>query len=385
MVKRILSIASILALGFTARSQVSSTDLSYFPHSIGDTWTYKVSVDNGSSGPVFSHYSTTTVDKDSIFATGKRYYHYGYRYVRIDSLDGRVYIIDGNSGGCPDPYERELLNVTVDTSQAYNVCHTQLEQWVVSSTDSRAGLLDVTRHQRIWDDGMWSYIIYAQGIGISYSIGTGTGGMEIRELIHAVIGGHVYWPVEYRSIEASPIGVKQILLRWITVNEVNNAGFYMDRRIEGEDEWRRIGFVPSRPEGDGGYSYLDALDISLIPGAKIQYRLAQQDFDGALSYSPTVRVDYNPAIADTPMLRVFPNPATYHATIAWDVRPHSNVAISVSDQLGRIVWSAVMTANSDRITWDCRRGDGTAVPPGVYLVRVHDGRSPAFVRMIVAP
>jgi hypothetical protein len=387
METRILTIAFILAFGFTARSQVSSTDLSYFPHSIGDTWTYKVSVDKGTgSGPVFSHYSTTTIDKDSLFASGKRYYHYDNWYVRIDSLDGRVYIFDGySSGACPDPYEWELMNVTVDTCQAYSVCHTPLQRWEVSSRDSRAGLLDITRHQRIWDDGMWHYIIYAQGIGISYSEGAAMGGRMISELIHAVIGGREYWPVEYRSIEAFSIGEKKFLLRWVTINEVNNAGFHVDRRIDGEAEWRRLGFVPSRPQGDGEYRYLDALDIPLIPGAKIQYRLVQQDFDGTLSYAPAVSVVHDPVVASSPMLRVYPNPARDQANIVWDVRHHSNTTIFISDRLGRIVWNAVMPANSDRIVWNCRRDDGTAVPPGVYLVCVNDGISPTFGRIIVAP
>lgn len=133
MITRIVSIAFVLVFGFTARSQVSSTELSYFPHSIGDTWTYKVSVDNGVSGPVFSHYSTTTVDRDSVFATGKRYYHYGVSWVRIDSLDGRVYVFDGNYGGCPDPYEKEVMNVTVDTSQEYTACQSLFDRWEVTS------------------------------------------------------------------------------------------------------------------------------------------------------------------------------------------------------------------------------------------------------------
>jgi hypothetical protein len=384
MITRIVSIAFVLVFGFTARSQVSSTELSYFPHSIGDTWTYKVSVDNGVSGPVFSHYRTITVDRDTIFATGKRYYHFWSQWTRIDSLDGRVYVFDGNYGGCPDPYEKEVMNVTVDTSQDYTACQSLFDRWEVTSSDARAGLLHVTRHQRTW--GTYTgWFVYAQGIGISYSATTGTGGRIIRELVHAVIGGQTYWPVEYRSIEASPIDENHVQLRWVTINEVNNAGFHIERRIDGKEEWKTIGFVPSRPEGDGEYIYRDAVAFALLPTARIEYRLVQQDYDGTLSYSPTISVDANPAIADRPVLRVFPNPATDHATIFWNTRSESPVMVTITDLLGRVIWNAAIPAHSNRITWNCRRSDGTAVSPGIYLAGVRDGATSTFVRMIVTP
>ena len=384
MITRIVSIAFVLVFGFTARSQVSSTELSYFPHSIGDTWTYKVSVDNGVSGPVFSHYSTTTVDRDSVFATGKRYYHYGVSWVRIDSLDGRVYVFDGNYGGCPDPYEKEVMNVTVDTSQEYTACQSLFDRWEVTSSDARAGLLYVTRHQRTWGTYNGCHV-YAQGIGISYSATAGTGGLIIRELVHAVIGGQTYWPVEYRSIEASPIDGNHVRLRRVTSNEVNNVGFHIERRIDGKEEWKTIGFVPSRPEGDGEYTYRDALEIPLRSVARIEYRLVQQDYDGTLSYSATISIYAGPAIADSPELHVFPNPATDHATIFWNTRSESPVMVSITDLLGRVIWNAAIPANSNRITWNCRRSDGKAVSPGIHLAGVRDGATSTYVRMIVTP
>jgi hypothetical protein len=90
-------------------------------------------------------------------------YHYGQREAilsylwgnvptRIDSLTGIVYQYKGGSSDCPDSTEIEYVNLTIDSTSSYTLCHGWEWEYYVATTDvpEQAGLLDVDRKQRVW-------------------------------------------------------------------------------------------------------------------------------------------------------------------------------------------------------------------------------------------
>ncbi|OAV44077.1 reprolysin-like metallopeptidase [Lewinella sp. 4G2] len=96
---------------------------------------------------------------------------------------------------------------------------------------------------------------------------------------------------------------KAIELAWATEDEVDNEGFYIERRgaaAGAGEEWQAIGFVAAGRE----YAFRDE---TALPNTDYLYRLRQVDFDGTISYSPIEAARYGEGAAAS--LAVFPNPS----------------------------------------------------------------------------
>lgn len=97
-------------------------------------------------------------------------------------------------------------------------------------------------------------------------------------------------PIELVEFNAVAEGAK-LHLNWATASESNNSGFYMEASRD-MDRYERVGFV----QGAGNSSVYRYYNTSVeLPAAGLWYvRLAQQDYNGALSYSPVVAVEVSP-------------------------------------------------------------------------------------------
>lgn len=113
-------------------------------------------------------------------------------------------------------------------------------------------------------------------------------------------------PVSYLSFKVEKYN-ESASLEWTTAAEKENAGFYVERRAEGESKFATIGYtVSGHAVGNGGghtYRYIDPK----IPSGRIFYRLRQVDWDGTTSYSEVVTVSNNQSAALK--LLTYPNPS----------------------------------------------------------------------------
>lgn len=112
-------------------------------------------------------------------------------------------------------------------------------------------------------------------------------------------------PVDLIAFSGRQLADGNIQLNWTTVNEVDNAGFHIQRSFRGDD-WEAIGFVPGKGtyEAPTQYQFLDDLP-PFYPHA--YYRLQQVDFDGATEYSPVIAVSLELRGNDK-FLQFYPNP-----------------------------------------------------------------------------
>lgn len=115
-------------------------------------------------------------------------------------------------------------------------------------------------------------------------------------------------PVTGLEFEAERKDAKQVELNWITIQEINNRGFYVERRKENETGFSVQAFIPAQT-ADGNspspqqYHFTDLNEYS----GNSYYRLRQEDRDNRISYSP-VRLVLGLENQE-PLLKVWPVPA----------------------------------------------------------------------------
>ena len=176
-------------------------------------------------------------------------------------------------------------------------------------------------------------------------------------------------PVELTAFDAAlDAGAAQ--LRWETASETNNAGFEVERAVNGTGGWTQIGFV----EGAGTTSAPQAYrftDAHLpFTASHVTYRLRQVDTDGAFAYSSAVEVALNAPDRLT-LHPSYPNPASAAATLRYALPTAGPVQLAVYDLLGRrvaLLAAGEQPAGRQEITFDTSR-----LASGVYLIRLQAG------------
>ncbi len=93
-------------------------------------------------------------------------------------------------------------------------------------------------------------------------------------------------------------------LTWTTTKEINNAGFVIERSLDGTS-FETLGFVDGYGNGQGPFQYAYT-DFTFANQASY-YRLVQKDDDGTLTYYP---VRYVSGEKDLRTFSVYPNPTT---------------------------------------------------------------------------
>ena len=144
-------------------------------------------------------------------------------------------------------------------------------------------------------------------------------------------------PVELGSFSAQ-VFQDEVQLKWITMTEVNNYGFDIERKVN-VFEWCKIGFVEGNGNSNSPKTYT-FFDNNLIGGNNFYYRLKQIDTDGSFEYTEILEVEYYPQIFK--LHQNYPNPFNPSTTIKYTIpsviasaTKHSQfVTLKVYDILG---------------------------------------------------
>ena len=170
-----------------------------------------------------------------------------------------------------------------------------------------------------------------------------------------------YVPVEFSTFSYALFG-NQVDLRWVTVSELNNKGFEVERKYE-NSSFERIAFV----EGKGtttqlnGYTYSDIVSKA----GKYAYRLKQVDFDGSYKYSHEVEVEVIGIPGQYALSQNYPNPFNPTTGINYFIPESGFVTLSVYNLLGQKVAGLVnefQVAGEYSINFD-----GKGLASGTYI------------------
>jgi hypothetical protein len=188
-------------------------------------------------------------------------------------------------------------------------------------------------------------------------------------------------PVTMESFDIS-VNSRDAILSWVTLSELNNKGFAVERRSKtetGYSQWKELGFV----NGNGTtnerkqYTFKDA---KLVIGA-YQYRLRQVDYNNNIEYiQPSNNSDViigKPGVFD--ISQNYPNPSNPKSKIDFSMPFDGKVSIKVYDILGKEVASLIDEFKpADFYTVEF---DGSNVASGTYFYRIiAEGNNQKFTK-----
>ncbi len=130
---------------------------------------------------------------------------------------------------------------------------------------------------------------------------------------------NIVLPVRLTTFSATP-EARKIALTWTTSSEENNAGFEVQKSIDGE-HFETIETI----EGNGTsieVNTYDFIDENPISGENY-YRLKQNDFDGNFEYSDILIVQFDNEVKAS----IFPNPTTEKLVVTTELQEEMNIRI----------------------------------------------------------
>jgi hypothetical protein len=145
-------------------------------------------------------------------------------------------------------------------------------------------------------------------------------------------------PVELLSFIVLSEG-SHALLQWMTVTEIDNYGFDIERRSVPYGQWQKIDFVEGRGTSNCPKSYV--YDDKNIVSGRYAYRLKQIDNDGSFKYSYETEVLINTAPKKYSLSDGYPNPFNPATTIKFSVPEKSRVVLTIYNLLGQEVATLV--------------------------------------------
>lgn len=170
-------------------------------------------------------------------------------------------------------------------------------------------------------------------------------------------------PVELSAFQAET-EEDYVRLRWATLSESGNEGFYLQRKAGTEEKFTPIAFIPGAGDSQEKKEYQYA-DTEVLPNTLYYYRLQQVDFDGQFEFSDMVsaRVEGDEPFA----IRVYPNPVKDRLNIGYYHRSGKTAALSMYNAVGRLVLEQEIAPGAQPV-------DLSGLERGVYWLRVAVGR-----------
>lgn len=198
---------------------------------------------------------------------------------------------------------------------------------------------------------------------------------DYEDTANAPISAASVLPVELGSFTATA-KTKAVRLDWTTFTEQNNAGFDIERSLDGQT-FETIAFV----EGKGTTTekqtyYYDDKAVRL--GKTYYYRLKQIDFDGASAYSDLASVTL--AGQSKPESIFSPNPSNGQVVLSYDAIQSAELQLAVFDLSGRLLIEKrqLVVAGYNEMSFDF-----SELTTGVYAVKLTAGDSTEYQQLVI--
>jgi hypothetical protein len=276
-----------------------------------------------------------------------------YRDVLEDVGTNSYLNADGSTGTYQDSFDEEKI----DHTEKQISSDPDNKDWTLPAlpTNRRPDNYDTN------DDGMPDAWKIARGFPADADLSSyiwPSGYVGVEEFLNEVDGpAETALPVDFISFTGKAEN-DRIELRWRTTNEADNQSFTVERsRWSGK--WEAIGTLLAKVDPGAVNSY-DFTDEDPERGTTY-YRIRQEDYDGAFTFSTTISVQY--VVPDREIM-LFPNPSDEYLNIRSSV-PLIGTTLTVLDASGRQLMQRVIRSNAPAI-------HVANLANGVYVIRFAD-------------
>jgi hypothetical protein len=193
-------------------------------------------------------------------------------------------------------------------------------------------------------------------------------------------------PIQLASFTGTRVG-NDVRLDWTTLSELNNYGFFIQRKRGTDPLFADIpnSFIPGHGTTNEPqrYSFFD----SPISSGTWNYRLKQMDLDGTIHYSEPISIDVLTGVTDRQiplefsLLQNYPDPFNPSTTIRYALPFATHVSLSVYNTLGQKIAQLVDAEQSAGYHEAVLRGD--QLPSGLYFYRIEAGSFTGVRRMML--
>jgi hypothetical protein len=185
-------------------------------------------------------------------------------------------------------------------------------------------------------------------------------------------------PVEMISFNSEVSG-NNVLLKWTTGSEINNAGFKVQRKT-GNADWVDVSFVNGNGNSNVQHSYTYS-DNNLQSG-KYKYRLKQIDYNGNFEYH-NLSSELTIGLPDNFALKQnYPNPFNPSTKIEFNLPVNGNVLLKIYDVSGKEVATLINNEfrNAGNYSVDF---NAKSLASGVYFYKIEAGSFSGIKKMML--
>jgi hypothetical protein len=158
------------------------------------------------------------------------------------------------------------------------------------------------------------------------------------------------------------------LLTWATASEKNNAGFDIEKSLDGKN-FDKIAFVKGNGISTITQNY-NFVDYNFTQNA--YYRLKQVDLDGTFDYSKTIALNTEGS-KNKSVIKSYPNPVSDVLTVETSVAETSQ--LEIIDAVGRVVFKQNVESGNYQIST-------TDLVKGMYIVRLSNKNDISIQKII---
>ncbi|MFN0158762.1 MAG: LamG-like jellyroll fold domain-containing protein [Bacteroidota bacterium] len=195
-------------------------------------------------------------------------------------------------------------------------------------------------------------------------------------------------PIQLAYFGGSVVNTDDVLLSWQTVTELNNYGFYVERRLAGQDLFVELpnSFVAGNGTTIQPHEY-SWTDENLAPG-RYYYRLRQVDLDGTTHHTDATEVNVDVLAGvindETPnvfaLAQNYPNPFNPSTKIQFSVDKSGLAEMKVFNLVGQEVATLYSghaeTGKQYQVSFDAEN-----LPNGVYFYKLTSNNQSSLKKM----
>ena len=194
-------------------------------------------------------------------------------------------------------------------------------------------------------------------------------------------------PIQLASFTATAVGEIGVRVEWVTLSEVSNYGFIVQRRMATEQAFTELqnGFVPGHGTTNVPHHY-QYTDLTAGRGSWY-YRLKQIDLDNTTHYTDPIRIDVLTDVKELAPTKFslsqnYPNPFNPQTSIKFSVEKSGRAILEVCDVLGRRV-AVLFDDVAESGQYYSVVFDAGAFGSGVYFYSLQSGRKSDLKKLLL--